>query len=611
MDEAEFTPRDTPLAIEDYALIGDCMTAALVGIDGAIDWLCLPRFDAPACFAALLGQSENGSWLIAPRHHQQRVHRSYRDGTLILETIFTTPEGEVALIDAMPFGRAGSCVVRRVEGRRGRVAMRLHLKLRFNFGATTPWVTREEGGNGIVAVAGPDMVTLRGPVRLHGRRLATVAKFDVGEGEALTFVLSHGQSHLSPSEPIDGAAALAETEAAWRQWSAKCTYDGKWKEAVLRSLIVLKALTYAPTGGIVAAPTTSLPEQLGGIRNWDYRYCWLRDATLTLMALMGGGYYGEAQAWRDWLHRAVAGNADELQIMYGVAGERNLREWEAGWLPGYQGARPVRIGNAASGQLQVDIYGEVMDALHQARAGGLDVPATAWELQVNMLQHLESIWQEKDEGLWEVRGGRRHFVHSKMMAWVAMDRAVQDMEQYSLPGPVARWRAVRDAIHDDVCARGFNAGKNSFTQSYGSDELDASLLLMPVVGFLPAKDARVRGTVAAIVRELANGDFVLRYRSETGVDGLPPGQGMFLPCSFWLADAMVLQGRTQEAEALFERLLGLRNDVGLISEEYDPRYGRLVGNFPQAFSHLGIVNTALNLRDRRAADQRSKGAQPG
>lgn len=463
---------------------------------------------------------------------------------------------------------------------------------------------------GIVAIVGPDLITVRGPVELLDGDLATVAVFEVEAGHSVTFVLSHGPSHLPPPDRFNGDAALSATEDTWRAWSKRCKYIGPWREAVLRSLIVLKALTYATTGGIIAAPTTSLPEQLGGQRNWDYRFCWLRDATLTLLALMGGGYYEEAQAWRDWLHRSIAGNADELQIMYGVRGERHLLEWEADWLPGYQGAKPVRIGNAASEQLQLDVFGEVMDALHQARAGGLDVPPSAWSLQANMIEHLETIWQQPDDGIWEMRGGRRLFVHSKVMAWVAFDRVVQDIEQFGLPGPIERWRQTRDAIHADVCAKGFNAHKNSFTQSYGNDDLDASLLMISVVGFLPPEDARVRGTVAAIEQELKAHGFVLRYRTEKGADGLPPGEGAFLPCSFWLADNYSLQGREDEAKALFETLLALRNDVGLLSEEYDPRAGRLVGNFPQAFSHLAIVNTALSLRDERAAKRRSDGAQP-
>jgi GH15 family glucan-1,4-alpha-glucosidase len=602
--------RDEPLPIEDYALIGDCKTAALDGRDGAIDWLCVPRFDGPACFAALLGHAEHGSWLIGPEHPQQEVRRRYRGDTLVLETVFTTPEGEVALIDGMPLGEPGLHLIRRVEGRRGRVTMRLRLTLRFDYGTTIPWVTRLDDQSGIVAIGGPDLMLLRSPIPLRGEGLSTVAQFEINAGESLTFVMSHGSSHLPPPPAIDGDQALAATEAAWQKWSAQCTYHGPWRAPVLRSLIVLKALTYAPTGGIIAAPTTSLPEELGGTRNWDYRYCWLRDATMTLMALTGGGFHAEARAWRDWLHRSVAGSADAMQIMYGVAGERRLLEWTANWLPGYQGAKPVRIGNAAAEQLQLDVYGEVMDALHQARAGGLKDVSDGWDVQVSMITHLESVWQEKDEGLWEVRGGRRHFVHSKMMAWVAMDRAVQDMEKFGLPGPLARWRAVRDAIHADVCTKGFHPGKNCFTQSYGSDEVDASLLLMPVVGFLPPDDPRVRGTVAAVIRELRDGDFVLRYRAESGVDGLPPGQGMFLPCSFWLADALFLDGNAEEASTLFENLLRRCNDVGLLAEEYDPRYGRLVGNFPQAFSHLALVNAALNLSGRPVAEQRGEGAQP-
>ncbi len=602
--------RAAPLGIEDYALIGDRKAAALVGRDGSIDWLCLPRFDSAACFAALLGTSDNGSWLIAPEQPDSRVSRRYIGDTLVLETLFTTSDGEVALIDAMPLDREGSHVIRRIEGRSGQVAMRIHLKLRFDFGATTPWVTRNETDDGIIAIAGPNLVTVRGPIAMHGAALSTEANFTVKAGESLTFVLSHGASHLPPPEPFDGDAELTRTLESWQAWSARCTYDGPWREAVIRSLIVLKALTFEPTGGIVAAPTTSLPEQLGGERNWDYRYCWLRDATLTLMAFMGSGYYEEAQAWRDWLHRSVAGNADELQIMYGVAGERHLLEWQADWLPGYQGAKPVRIGNAASEQLQLDIYGEVMDALHQARSGGLDVPLDAWEVQVSMILHLESIWQLPDDGIWEVRGERQHFVHSKLMAWVAMDRVVQDIEDYGLEGPVERWRTVRDAIHDDVCAKGFDPKQNSFTQIYGAPDLDASLLLIPIVGFLPPEDSRVQGTIAAIERGLQADNFVLRYRTESGTDGLPPGEGAFLPCSFWLADNYAQQGRREEAKALFERLLALRNDVGLLAEEYDPRANRQVGNFPQAFSHLSLVNTALNLRDKGQSDQRSAGAEP-
>ena len=548
--------------------------------------------------------------MIAPQQATRQVRRSYRGETLILETVFTTPEGEVALIDAMPLDLDGSHIIRRVEGRRGRVAMRFHLKLRFDYGNSTPWVTRADEGRGFVAIVGPDLVTVRGPVALQGRDLATWPTSKSKQARALTFVLSHGPSHLPAARSLRWRRCAARHGGRRRAWSKRCTYEGPWREAVLRSLIVLKALTYAPTGGIVAAPTTSLPEQLGGARNWDYRFCWLRDATLTLLALMGGGYYDEAQAWRDWLHRSIAGNADELQIMYGLRGERRLLEWEVGWLPGYQGARPVRVGNAASEQLQLDVYGEVMDALHQSRAGGLDVPPSAWALQVNMIEHLETIWREPDDGIWEVRGGRRQFVHSKVMAWVAFDRMAQDSERYGLPGPIEQWRRTRDAIHADVCAKGFDARKNSFTQSYGDDALDASLLLIPVVGFLSPQDGRVRGTVAAIERELKAGGFVLRYRTEKGADGLPPGEGAFLPCSFWLADNYALMGRQAEAKAMFENLLALRNDLGLLSEEYDPRVRRLTGNFPQAFSHLAIVNTALSLRDEQAAKKRGVGAEP-
>jgi GH15 family glucan-1,4-alpha-glucosidase len=600
--------RDTPLPIESYALIGDCHTAALVGIDGSIDWLCLPRFDSGACFAALLGSDENGSWLIAPVAETQSVRRCYRGDTLVLETLFTTPEGEVALIDAMPLDQDHVHVIRRVEGRSGRVAMRMHLTLRFDYGASPPWVTSEDDGTGLVAIAGPNLVTLRTPVTLSGEGLSTVAMFEVAAGAHATFLLSHGPSHLPRPAPIDADAALTATEAAWRTWSGQCTYDGPWKDAVMRSLIVLKALTYQPTGGIVAAVTTSLPERLGGARNWDYRYCWLRDATLTLIALMGAGYYQEAQDWRDWLHRSVAGSAADVQIMYGVAGERHLLEWQPAWLPGYQGASPVRIGNAASQQMQLDIYGEVMDALHQAREGGLSVPLSAWAVQVELLEHLERIWQQPDSGIWEIRGESRHFVHSKVMAWVAFDRAVRDIAAYGLPGPGERWRAVRETIHGEVCARGFDRARNSFVQSYGSQQLDASLLLIPIVGFLPPEDARVRGTVDAIERELRAKGFMQRYDATTGVDGLPPGEGVFLPCSFWLADALAQQGRMEEATALFAGLVALCNDVGLLSEEYDTSAHRQLGNVPQAFSHLSLINTALNLRG--SGRERRAGAKP-
>ena len=603
--------REAPLPLEDYALIGDLRSAALVGRDGAIDWLCLPRFDQPACLTALLGGPRHGTWSIAPEEEVIAVERRYRGDTLVLETVFTTADGEVALIDAMPTdlgsdlgglsGAAGSHLVRRVEGRRGTVRMRFFLKLRFDYGSTVPWVTRLRVGHGITAIAGPHRVTVRSPVTLEGRDLASEACFDVARGQAVTFVMSHSASHLPAPAPIDAEAALAMTERSWREWSARCTHDGPWRDAVMRSLIVLKALTYAPTGGIVAAPTTSLPEKVGGARNWDYRFCWLRDAALTLVALIEAGYYDEAQAWRDWLHRSIAGSGDALQIMYGVSGERHLLEWEADWLPGYAGSRPVRIGNAAAGQLQLDVYGEVMDALHLARSGGLDVPRSAWDLQIVMIAHLEKIWRQPDEGIWEVRGGRRQFVHSKVMAWVAFDRVVRDAESHGLPGPVDRWRAARDAIHAQVCDEGFDTELGSFVQSYGSHDLDAALLLIPLVGFLPADDPRVAGTVSAIRRDLDVDGFLLRYRSDAAADGLAPGEGAFLPCTFWLAEVLSLLGEHDEAEGLLTRLLALRNDVGLLSEEYDTAARRLVGNFPQAFSHLAAVSSALNLQGRRRA----------
>jgi GH15 family glucan-1,4-alpha-glucosidase len=610
-----------PLPIEDYALIGDSLSAALVGRNGSIDWMCWPRFDSAACFAALLGDSRNGRWLIAPREPHPRVTRAYRDGTLILETLFETAEGSVALIDFMPAAGLGgglsgvpgeSSVVRIVEGRSGQVEMQLELALRFDYGASVPWVTRlhdttlPEGHSGIVAIAGPDLAVLRGPVKLTGRHLTTFAEFTVRAGERLCFALRHGASHLPPPPSFDEMAALARTETDWRAWSARCRYAGRWREPVTRSLITLKALTYAPTGGIVAAATTSLPELLGGSRNWDYRFCWLRDATLTLLALMEAGYFDEAAAWRDWLHRSVAGSPQQVQIMYGLSGERRLAEWEVPWLPGYQGSAPVRIGNAASGQVQLDVYGELMDALHHARDGGLSEPGSGWSLQSGLLRHLEAIWQSDDEGIWEVRGGRRPFTFSKIMAWVAMDRAVRDMERWKLPGPLDRWRALRDEIHRTTCREGFNAARNSFTQSFGSTELDASLLLIPVVGFLPASDPRVSGTLAAIESELLVDGFVRRYRTESGHDGLPPGEGVFLACSFWLADHWKLAGRTREAYELFDRLAGLRNDVGLLSEEYDPAARRLIGNFPQAFSHIALIGTALHLEDSGAVARRSR-----
>ena len=599
--DAEFPP-----PIEDYALIGDCATAALVSKAGSIDWLCWPRFDGSACFAALLGQPEHGRWLIAPADPSVRVSRAYRPGTMILETVFETDAGEVALIDFMPPFANNSSVIRIVEGRRGRVAMRKELTLRFDYGVSIPWVSRLEDDCGLRAIVGPDRVVLRTEIELRGEDLSTVADFDVAEGERAAFVLTHGASHLPLPAEVDPDAALRATEAFWTSWLARCTYKGRHADAVHRSLMTLKALTYVPTGGIAAAPTTSLPEQLGGGRNWDYRFCWLRDATFTLLALLHAGYEDEARDWREWLYRAIAGNAAQVQIMYGLGGERRLSEWEAGWLPGYQGAAPVRIGNAASDQVQLDVYGEVIDALYLARKAGLAVPENSWNFQVNLIEHLETIWREPDEGIWEVRGGRRCFTFSKVMAWVALDRMVGSIEEWELPGPLEHWRALRDEMHALICRAGFNAKMNSFTQSFDNDSLDASLLLLPQVGFLPIDDPRIAGTIAAIERDLVRDGLVLRYHTTQASDGLPPGEGVFLACSFWLADAMVLQGRYAEAEVLFDRLMGLCNDVGLLSEEYDSGAQRLVGNFPQAFSHIGLVNTAFNLASYGPAHSRSE-----
>jgi GH15 family glucan-1,4-alpha-glucosidase len=599
-----------PRPIEDYALIGDCVTAALVARNGSIDWLCWPRFDSDACLAALLGNENHGHWSIAPSEPVIRTERRYRPDTMVLETIFETQSGSVALVDFMPMlhGQAmvsaRTAIIRIVEGRRGKVPMQLHLALRFDFGSSVPWVTKLDDGLGISAIAGPHRVTLRTPIETHGEDLATTAEFTVAEGQSLPFVLSYGRSHRPVPGAIDPQQALAATESFWQDWSARCHYRGRWREPVMRSLLTLKALTFRDTGGIVAAPTTSLPEQLGGNRNWDYRFCWLRDATLTLQALMQAGYYDEAHAWRDWLHRSVAGSPDQLQIMYGIAGERRLTEVRVPWLPGYAGSLPVRIGNAASDQLQLDVYGEVMNALHLARDAGLASIPSAWSLEVKLVEHLEKIWSQPDEGIWEVRGGRRQFTFSKVMAWVAIDRAVRDAKKYKLEAPIERWQALAAEIHATICREGYDQKKQAFTQSFGDPELDASLLMMSIVGFLPPDDPRIRGTVAAIERELFFDGFVARYRTESNVDGLPPGEGAFLPCSFWLADNYALQGRMQEATALFER-----NDVGLLAEEYDPRIKRLVGNFPQAFSHIAMLGTAFHLSGFAAVDDTSAEAE--
>jgi GH15 family glucan-1,4-alpha-glucosidase len=592
--------------IEDYAIIGDCHTAALVARNGSIDWLCFPRFDGGACFAALLGNEEHGHWMIAPGDKVSHVERRYRDGTLVLETDYETADGAVTLIDCMPPRSSVPDVVRVVVGRRGQVRMRMQLIIRFDYGSIIPWVRRV--ARGIRAVAGPDTLTLKTPVELHNENFRTEAEFTVCEGQRVPFVLMWYPSHEPEPGMIDADETLAATEQWWREWSGRCMYVGPWRDAVVRSLITLKALTYAPTGGIVAAPTTSLPECLGGVRNWDYRYCWVRDATFTLYALMLGGYIEEACAWREWLLRAVAGKPSQLNIMYGLAGERRLTETELAWLPGYQGSAPARIGNAAYRQFQLDVYGELMDAMHVARRGGLEPDENAWRVERALTEFVESAWSEPDNGIWEMRGPKRHFTHSKVMAWVAVDRMVKAVERFGLDGPVERWRSLRATIHAQVCRSGFDHERNTFVQYYGGRELDASLLMIPMVGFLPPDDTRVRGTIEAIERELMANGFVLRYRTAEEIDALPPGEAAFLACSFWLADNFALSGRKDDARRLFERLLGLCNDVGLLSEGYDPANQRLLGNFPQALSHLALVNTACNLsRDRGPAVDRQQG----
>ena len=579
-----------PQAIEDYALIGNCHTAALVGRDGSIDWLCLPRFDSGACFAALLGSAEHGRWLIGPRSGVRQVRRRYRDATLILETDFETDEGAARVIDCMPVSDDRCDIVRIVEGLQGRVRMRLELVIRYDYGRIVPWVRQADGV--LLATAGPDTLELRSAVPVHGEGTKTVAEFEVQAGERLPFVLNHRASHTSARPALHPERALELTQSRWLAWARRCSYQGRWRTQVLRSLITLKALTYGPTGGIVAAPTTSLPEQRGGVRNWDYRYCWVRDATYTLNALLLAGYVDESLAWREWLLRAVAGSPCDLQMLYSVTGERRLDEYELAWLPGHGGASPVRVGNAACSQFQLDVYGEVMDTLHLARAAGLPPEAHAWEIQLALLEFLDAHWERPDEGIWEVRGPRRQFTHSKVMAWVAFDRAVKTVEAFALQGPVQKWRRTRDAIHAQVCERGFDRRRNSFVQSYGSSDLDSSLLLIPLVGFLPPEDERVRATVDAVRRELLADGLVMRYASAAGVDGLPPGEGAFLPCTFWLADSLAVTGRREEAEALFETLLARCNDVGLLAEEIDPRDGTFLGNFPQALTHVALVNTA-------------------
>src|SRR5262245_20718703 len=591
--------------IEDYALIGNCETGALVARDGSIDWLCVPRFDSPACFAALLGTPEHGRWQITPATPAVRARRRYQPGTLVLETDYETETGAVTLIDGMPIGGDAPSVVRIVEGKRGRVAMRLDLVMRFDYGSLVPWVRRTD--DGIRAIGGASALRLRTPVALRGEGFHTVADFEVAAGQRLPFTLGWSSSYGPEPPAVEPERALETAARWWRGWSERGTYDGEWREPVVRSLITLKALTYAPTGGLVAAATTSMPERLGGVRNWDYRYCWLRDATFALYALMTGGYVDEARAWRAWLLRAIAGKPSQAQVLYGVAGERLLPEWNIPWLPGYEGSVPVRAGNAAASQFQLDILGEVADAHHYARRIGLEADENAWRVESTLVEFVESAWKEPDEGIWEVRGPRRPFTYSKVMAWVALDRAVKAVEGFGLDGPVERWRDVRAAIHADVCEHGFDRELGAFVQYYGSKLLDASLLMIPLVGFLPATDPRVLGTVEAIRSHLTTDGLVARYQTVPELDGLPPGEGAFLACSFWLADNLALQGKQAEARALFERLLAVRNDVGLLSEEYDPGTRRLLGNFPQAFSHVGLINTACNLSRRGGPAEHRKG----
>ena len=581
--------------IEDYALIGDCETAALVDTNGSIDWLCWPDFSSEACFAALLGTEDHGYWRIAPREGEWHTSRRYREHTLILETTFERSDGAVRLIDFMPVRGKNSDVVRIVEGIRGKLDMRMELALRFDYGRTVPWVTRIK--HGIRAIAGPNLAVLRASVKMRGENLKTVADFTVEEGERVWFTLTYGVSYESDPDQIHAMQALKETERFWLRRSAQLAYKGKYREVVERSLITLKAMTFLPTGGMVAAVTTSLPESIGGERNWDYRYCWLRDTTFTLLALANGGYHDEAAAWQDWLLRALAGSPDQVQIMYGVKGERQLQEWELTWLPGYENSRPVRIGNAAAMQVQLDIYGEMLDCFFHAQHKIGRHNENDFRVLVLLLQHLEKIWQEPDQGIWETRGGPQQFTYSKMMAWVAFDRAVLLADQLAYDAPVMKWKTIRDLIHQEICSKAFNNEKNSFTQAYGSDQLDAALLLMPLVGFLPGSDPRVKGTVEAIERELMPRGLVLRYDTSKVPDGLPPGEGVFLPCSFWMVCSLKAIGRIDDARVLFKRLLALRNDLGLLSEEYDIERKRLVGNFPQAFSHIALVSAAFDIDD--------------
>jgi GH15 family glucan-1,4-alpha-glucosidase len=598
-----------PNRIEDYAIIGNCETLALVGRDGSIDWLGLPRFDSPACFCALLGKPTHGRWLVAPTDGDAKVTRRYRGNTLILETVFATQTGVVSLTDFMSRRDGCADLVRVIHGLEGEVAMQMELVVRFGYGAVVPWVSRLDNGR-LQFIAGPERLLLDTGLSVRGEHLRTIGEFTMRAGQELSLVLNWSPSYWPPPSPLSAGTALKEVETFWSGWVQQFKPPAHWADAILRSLLTLKALAHWETGGIIAAGTTSLPEKLGGPRNWDYRFCWLRDATFTLYALIGAGFLDGAKAWHEWLLRAAAGSPEDLQTIYGVAGERRLDESEVPWLPGYGGSAPVRIGNAAVGQRQLDIYGEVLDAFYLARRAGLATSEATWDLEVALVTHLETIWREPDEGIWEVRGGARHFTHSKVMAWVAFDRAVRSIEEFGLDGPLERWRAARDAIHQEVSEHGFDPKQNAFVQSFGATTLDASLLLVPLVGFLHCDDPRVSGTVAAIERTLLRDGLVLRYDTGEGVDGLPPGEGAFLACSFWLVDNYVLLGRTREARELFERLLALRNDVGLFAEEYDPHDRIQLGNFPQAFSHLALINSAHNLLNAEGpAHKRSAGAR--
>ncbi len=588
-----------PGKIEDYGVIGDGETVALVDRDGSIDWLCWPSFDSDACFAALLGDERHGHWKIAPRDKPTRLTRRYRSNTLILETQFVTKDGAVSLIDFMPPRGKASDVVRFVRGDRGRVRMRMDLVIRFGLGVNIPWVKKTEERSALLAICGPDMIILRTPVETRGEDMTTVADFEIAEGETIPFAMSYQASHLDVPDPIDPEQALRDTEDFWREWCGRCRYDGQQRDMVLRSLITLKSMIYEPTGGIVAAPTTSLPEKLGGSRNWDYRFCWLRDATFTLLALMNSGYYDEALAWHNWLLRAVAGTPSEMQIMYGIRGQRRLTEWEAPWLAGYEGAQPVRIGNAAHAQLQLDVYGELMDVFHQARTAKLKFGEENWALQCALLEHLAKIWDEPDSGIWERRGPGKHYVSSKVLTWVAFDRGIKACEQFGLEGPVGSWRQLRDEICKDVCTKGFDRDENAFVESYGSKMLDASVLLLPAVGFLPASDPKIQGTIAAVERRLVRDGFVLRHDPREIAAEQQPLEGAFLACTLWLADAYVLAGNLDRAQSLFDSVIAVANDLGLLSEEYDTVARRQTGNFPQALTHIALVNTAHNLSEAR------------